>query len=95
AITYRSADTPIIRLSCHDKEQEWIFKVVDNGIGIAPEFQQKIFGLFHRLHHPKDIPGTGIGLAICKKIVERNGGKMGVQSEAGKGATFFFTIPKP
>ncbi|MEL6657529.1 MAG: ATP-binding protein [Bacteroidota bacterium] len=94
-ITYRSADTPIIRLSCHDKEQEWIFKVIDNGIGIAPEFQQKIFGLFHRLHHPKDIPGTGIGLAICKKIVERNGGKMGVQSEAGKGATFFFSIPKP
>ena len=95
AITYRSADTPIIRLSCHDKEQEWIFKVVDNGIGIAPEFQQKIFGLFHRLHHPKDIPGTGIGLAICKKIVERNGGKMGAQSEACKVATFFFTIPKP
>ena len=93
-ITYRSEDPPIIRLSCRDNGPEWLFSIADNGIGIAPEFQQKIFGLFHRLHHQKDIPGTGIGLAICKKIVERNGGKMGVHSEAGKGATFFFSIPK-
>ncbi len=93
-ITYRSEDFPFIRLSCQSNGKDWTFRVVDNGIGIAPEFQQKIFGLFHRLHHPKDIPGTGIGLAICKKIVERNGGKMGVLSEVGKGATFFFNIPK-
>ena len=93
-ITYRSEDPPIIRLACRDNGLEWIFSIADNGIGIAPEFQQKIFGLFHRLHHPKDIPGTGIGLAICKKIVERNGGKMSVRSETGKGATFFFSIPK-
>lgn len=94
-ITYRSEDAPVIRLACIDQPQHWLFSVSDNGIGIAPEFQKQIFGLFSRLHHSKDIPGTGIGLTICKKIVEQNGGQMSVHSEAGKGATFYFSIPKP
>ncbi len=94
-INYRSEDAPIIRLACVDQPRHWLFSVRDNGIGIAPEFQKQIFGLFNRLHHSKDIPGTGIGLTICKKIVEQNGGQMGVHSEAGKGSTFYFSIPKP
>lgn len=93
-ITYRSADAPVIRLACNSQPRQWLFSVSDNGIGIAPEFQKQIFGLFNRLHHRKDIPGTGIGLTICKKIVEQNGGQMSVQSTPGKGATFYFSIPK-
>ncbi len=94
AITYRAEDDPVIRIACEEHDNGWVFSVKDNGMGIAPEFQKQIFEIFNRLHHSKDIPGTGIGLAICKKIVERNGGTMSVYSEAGHGATFFFSIPK-
>lgn len=94
AITYRAEDNPVIRIACEEHENGWVFSVKDNGMGIAPEFQKQIFEIFNRLHHSKDIPGTGIGLAICKKIIERNGGTMSVYSEAGHGATFFFSIPK-
>jgi PAS domain S-box-containing protein len=94
ALKYKNAKSPQVHISSRESSEEWEFSIQDNGIGIAPEYFEKIFLPFKRLHTRKEYQGTGIGLAICKKIVERGGGRIFVESELGKGATFSFTIPK-
>ena len=95
AVKFRSADAqPEIEISCIEKPDFYEFAIKDNGIGIAPEFKNRIFVIFQRLHARTQYEGTGIGLAICHKIVQRLGGKIWVESESGKGATFYFTLPK-
>lgn len=89
-----SLGRPEIKLSCHEDKQHWIFTVEDNGIGIDPRFNEKIFVVFQRLHNKDEFSGTGIGLAICKKIVERYGGKIWVESEVNKGSKFIFSLAK-
>ncbi len=86
-------ERPEIHVSCEDGAGEWVFRVRDNGIGVPLQYQEQIFGVFKRLHN-REYPGTGIGLAICQAIVERHRGHIGIESEPGKGATFWFTIPR-
>jgi PAS domain S-box-containing protein len=102
AIKYRSDKPPRIHISARPMEETafhselktgWLFSVADNGIGIDPANAERVFQIFHRLHRDDKYPGTGIGLAVCKKIVERHGGRIWVESEPGKGATFYFTVP--
>ena len=94
AIKFRSKDTPEIHIGFEEDEKEFILRIRDNGIGIDPQFSKKIFVVFQRLHPKDKFPGTGIGLAICKKIVERHGGRIWFDSKIGKGSTFYFSIPK-
>ncbi|MCU7492610.1 MAG: PAS domain S-box protein [Ignavibacteria bacterium] len=94
AIKFRGDESPVIEVSAQEESEVWQFSIKDNGIGIDPEYSEKIFMLFQRLNDREKYPGTGIGLAVCKKIVERHGGKIWIESEAGKGTTFFFTIRK-
>ena len=92
AIKYRGAQSPRIHVSVQQVDGELRFTVSDNGIGIDPEYHQQIFEVFRRLHGKK-IPGTGVGLAICQRVVERYGGRIWVESKSGEGSTFLFTLP--
>ncbi len=94
AIKFRGKNVPRIQIDAMEFQGEYQFRVRDNGIGIKSEYQSKIFEVFQRLHSREQFPGTGIGLAVCKKVIEVNGGKIWVESEQEEGATFVFTLPK-
>lgn len=93
AIKFRGEEPPEIRVGAERRGRDWLLHVQDNGIGIDPQYAERVFVIFQRLHTREDYPGTGIGLAVSKRIVERHGGRMWIESEPGKGSTFFFTLP--
>ncbi|MCM0083177.1 ATP-binding protein [Geomonas sp. Red32] len=94
AVKFRGAEVPQIGIYAEELETAWRFCVKDNGIGIDPQYEEKVFVIFQRLHTRQEFPGTGIGLAICRRIVERHGGELWLESEPGKGSAFHFTLPK-
>jgi PAS domain S-box-containing protein len=94
ALRYRGEAPPRIDVAAEKSGNAWLFRVQDNGIGIDPKYQEQIFGIFKRLHSAADFPGAGMGLAICERIVQRAGGRIWVESQAGHGSTFFFTLPE-
>ena len=93
AIKFHGEQPPQIHVGAREEAQRWVFWVRDNGIGIDSQYFERIFQIFQRLHTRKHYPGTGIGLAICKKIVERHGGAIWLESQPGQGSTFYFSIP--
>jgi signal transduction histidine kinase len=95
AIKYRSVATPRVEISALRRGEVWVFAISDNGIGIEAQYFQRVFSIFQRLHTRDEYPGTGIGLAICRRIVEQAGGSMWIESELGKGSTFYFTLLGP
>jgi light-regulated signal transduction histidine kinase (bacteriophytochrome) len=95
AIKFRQKEVPLqIKITCDDREHDWLFSVEDNGMGFDPQYKEKVFEIFKRLNKRDDYPGSGMGLAISKNIVERHGGKIWVDSRLGIGTTFYFTIKK-
>jgi PAS domain S-box-containing protein len=93
AIKFRDEKAPQVHVSAEKQGNEWMFSVRDNGIGFEQEYADRVFAIFKRLHRDEQYPGTGIGLSLCKKIVERHGGRIWVESEVGHGTTFYFTVP--
>ena len=94
AIKFNKTPQPKVHINAADKGHEWLFSVKDNGIGIDSKYMDRIFIMFKRLHSREEYPGTGIGLALCKKIVENLKGTIWVESEVNKGSCFYFTLPK-
>ena len=95
AIKYRRPGvTPAVRVASHKENAQWLFSVTDNGIGIEAQYKERIFGIFKRLHTADSYPGTGIGLALCQRIVERHNGRIWVESKPGEGSAFYFTLPE-
>jgi light-regulated signal transduction histidine kinase (bacteriophytochrome) len=94
AIKFHGKKKPHVHLSAEENSKEWVFTVRDNGIGIDPQYADRIFIIFQRLNSREKYAGTGIGLAMCKKIVQRHGGRIWLESKPGQGAAFFFTLPK-
>ena len=92
SLKYSGGRRPYIRVRAEPVKEGWLFRVEDNGIGIAAEYKERIFGVFKRLHG-RDVPGTGIGLALCKRIVERHRGRIWVESQPGVGSSFCFLLP--
>ncbi len=93
AIKYQGENKPAIEISAEKKDNMWLFAVKDNGIGIEQWFSERIFIVFQKLHDHRKYPGSGIVLALCKRVIEKLGGKIWFESEVGKGTTFFFTLP--
>jgi PAS domain S-box-containing protein len=93
AIKFNESDSPHVTVSAERREKEWLFCVADNGIGIDPKYQERIFTIFQRLHSRDQYSGTGIGLSVCKKIIEECGGRIWIDSEFGNGSSFYFSIP--
>jgi chemotaxis family two-component system sensor kinase Cph1 len=94
ALKFQGEVAPEIYIGARSQGREWVFFVRDNGVGIDPEYTAKIFRLFERLDSSPIRPGTGLGLALCQKIIEQHGGRMWVESQPGQGATFYFTLPR-
>ena len=92
SLRYRSDSPPHLQIAAEPQDGHWLISVKDNGIGIEPQYAEKVFGIFRCLHSRDKYPGSGMGLAICRKIVTRHHGRIWVESELGNGATFYFTL---